>query len=122
LIAPFHRYEHGKDWAEIGPESFADLDAVVIRAPHRAGLAVEVERFRGLDLHGKAVLIHTGWGDEHWNTERYFENHPFVTGQAAECLVAAGAALVGIDSHNIDDTRGHTHVECEYLEATAVRD
>jgi kynurenine formamidase len=108
LDCPFHRYAEGKDLAEIGPESFADLDAVVVRAPHRAGLAVGVEFFRGLDLRGKAVLIHTGWGDDHWNTARYFEHHPFVTGAAAEYLVQAGATLVGIDSHNIDDTRGRS--------------
>ena len=33
----------------------------------------------------------------------YFEGHPFLTGDAAETLAEAGAALVGIDSFNIDD-------------------
>jgi kynurenine formamidase len=108
LDCPFHRYADGKDLAEIAPESFADLEGVVIRAPHRAGLAVGVEFFRERDLRGRAVLIHTGWGDDHWKTERYFENHPFVTGEAAQYLVESGARLVGIDSHNIDDTRGRS--------------
>jgi kynurenine formamidase len=31
-----------------------------------------------------------------------------LTGEAAELLVKAGARLVGIDSHNIDDTRPNT--------------
>src|SRR5262249_10823631 len=48
--------------------------------------------------------VHTGWS-AHWNTGLYFENHPFLNAAAAEHLRAAGAALVGIDSHNIDDTR-----------------
>jgi kynurenine formamidase len=52
---------------------------------------------------GKAVLIHTGW-DRHWRTDAYFENHPFLTHNAAEYLKSSGAALVGIDSLNIDDT------------------
>jgi kynurenine formamidase len=118
LDCPFHRYADGKDLAEIGPERFADLDALVIRAPHRAGLAVGVECFRGREVRGKAVLIHTGWGDDHWSTARYFEHHPFVTGEAAEYLVQAGAALVGIDSHNIDDTRGRSRpVHTELLGA-----
>jgi len=47
----------------------------------------------------------SGW-DSHWNTDRYFEGHPFLTEDAAQYLVEAGAALVGIDSLNIDDTRG----------------
>jgi kynurenine formamidase len=49
------------------------------------------------------VLVHTGW-DAHWGTDRYFEGHPYLTRDAAELLVAAGATLVGIDSLNIDDT------------------
>jgi kynurenine formamidase len=48
-------------------------------------------------------LVRTGW-DVHWRTDRYFEGHPFFTKDAAEHLVEAGAAFVGIDSLNIDDT------------------
>jgi kynurenine formamidase len=47
--------------------------------------------------------VHTGW-DRHWRTDAYFENHPFLTRDAAEHLKSAGAVLVGIDSLNIDDT------------------
>jgi kynurenine formamidase len=49
------------------------------------------------------VLIHTGW-DRHWGTDAYFHGHPFLTGDVARLLAEAGAALVGIDSLNIDDT------------------
>jgi kynurenine formamidase len=73
--SPFHRYADGKDLSGLSLESLADLDA---------------------------VLLHTGW-DEHWGTEHYLSANPFLTADAAEMLVAAGAALVGIDSLNIDD-------------------
>jgi kynurenine formamidase len=53
------------------------------------------------------VLIHTGW-DEHWRSERYGKDHPFLTAAAADLLVERGAALVGIDSVNIDDTSVRT--------------
>ena len=57
-----------------------------------------------MDVKGKAVLIHTGWS-QHWRTDKYFEGtHPFLTRDAAQFLADAGAALVGIDSYNIDDT------------------
>ncbi len=49
------------------------------------------------------MLVHTGWA-RHWGTEAYFHGHPFLTAEAAEWLKAAGPALVGIDSLNIDDT------------------
>ena len=50
------------------------------------------------------MLIHTGW-DRHWRTEAYATDHPFLTAAAAQWLADNGAALVGIDSNNIDDTR-----------------
>ncbi|MBA3712827.1 MAG: cyclase family protein [Pyrinomonadaceae bacterium] len=102
LDSPFHRYEHGKDLAQLPLASLADLDTVVIRATRFAECAVGEEAFAGRDLQGKAVLIHTGW-DAHWRTDKYFEGHPFLTKEAAEYLAAVRAALVGIDSLNIDD-------------------
>jgi kynurenine formamidase len=98
--SPFHRYAGGKDLAQLPLESLAHLEAVVIR---NTGRAIEAAAFDGLDLRGKAVLIATGW-DRHWRTDAYFEGHPFLTRAAAERLAEAGAALVGIDSYNIDDT------------------
>lgn len=104
---PFHRYEDGKDLSQVEIESFTDLDGIVVQADHRAGLAVDAGFFQGLDLRNRAVLVHTGW-DEHWNTDKYFENHPFLTEDAAVYLRDAGVKLVGIDSMNIDDTRGNS--------------
>ncbi|MET0326892.1 MAG: cyclase family protein, partial [Ilumatobacteraceae bacterium] len=54
---------------------------------------------------GRAVLVRTGW-DRHWGTDAYGDGaHPFLGVDAADLLVAGGAAVVGIDSVNIDDTR-----------------
>ncbi len=103
LDSPFHRYADGSDLAALRLEQLALLDAVVVRAPWSAGRAVGPAAFASLDLLGKAVLVHTGW-DRHWRTDRYFEGHPFLTEPAARHLAGAGAALVGIDSLNIDDT------------------
>ncbi len=101
--SPFHRYVEGKDLSELRLESLADLDGLVVRQQYEQGLAIDVAAFDGLDVRGKAVLVHTGW-DRHWRTETYYTNHPLLTAAAAEWLVAGGAAFVGIDSHNIDDT------------------
>ena len=101
--SPFHRYADGADLAGLALESLADLEGVVVRAPFESSLDVDAEAFK-VDIAGKAVLVHTGW-DRHWRTAAYFEDHPFLTADAADWLVARGAAFVGIDSHNIDDTR-----------------
>lgn len=96
--APFHRFADGKDLSELPLSSLADLDAVVLRHDLASGRAIDVGFFEELgELTGKAVLVHTGW-DEHWRTDQYFEGHPFLTGETAEYLADAGAALVGIDS------------------------
>lgn len=107
LDCPFHRYEHGKDLSEVGVERLADLEGIVIRADHKQTQAIDASFFRGKELRGRAVLVHTGW-DQYWNTEQYFENHPYVTEDAAQYLLDCGVKLVGIDSVNIDDTRGKT--------------
>jgi kynurenine formamidase len=101
--SPFHRYAEGDDLSQLPLESLADLDALVVRQPFERGLAVDAAAFAGLDVRGKAVLVHTGW-DRHWRTEAYFTDHPFLTEAAADWLVANLAAFVGIDSHNIDNT------------------
>ena len=104
LDAPFHRYADGADLAGIGLERLAALPGILVRQPWENGLMVDTARFEGLDVEGKAVLVHTGW-DRHWGTNAYFDDHPFLTAEAAQLLVNRGARLVGIDSHNIDDTR-----------------
>ena len=102
LDSPFHRYADGKDLSELGIESMANLDCIVIRATARARRALD--DFAVLpDAKGAAVLFHTGW-DAHWRTDQYFEDHPYLTAELANALVAAGVALVGIDSLNIDCT------------------
>ena len=105
--SPFHRYADGKDLSELPLSSLADLPGLVVRCPFEQGLAIDADAFAGLEARGKAVLIHTGW-DRHWRTEAYLSDHPFLTEAAARALVEAGAAFVGIDSHNIDDTRTRT--------------
>src|SRR5688572_3349430 len=103
LDAPFHRYPDGNDLSELPLDRLANLEGVVIRPDLSDGRAVGRAAFEGHDLRGRAVLVRTGW-DAHWRTDRYFEGHPFLTTDAAEYLLGAGVALVGIDSLNIDDT------------------
>ncbi len=100
--SPFHRYADGLDLSQLPLERLANLDTVLVRVP--AGQRqIGPDYFEGLEVAGKAVLVATGW-DQHWRTDQYFEGHPFLTAGAAHYLREAGAAMVGIDSLNIDDT------------------
>ena len=101
IDAPFHRYVDGKDLSQFDLESIANLNGLVFQADPGTR-AITADLFEDRDLTGKAVLVHTGW-DRHWSTGQYFEAHPFLTRESAEYLKSSGAALVGIDSLNIDD-------------------
>jgi kynurenine formamidase len=104
IDAPFHRYPEGVDVGGYALNAVANLSGLVVRISGQ-GRAIDSSRFEEQDLRGKAVLVHTGW-DRHWRTDTYSGGqHPFVTRDAAEYLVKAGAALVGIDSLNIDDDK-----------------
>jgi len=99
--SPFHRFADGIDLSELPLESLANLEGLVIHV-RDYGRAISAKVFDGLQIKGKAVLIHTDWS-RHWRTDQYFEGHPFLTRDAAEFLAEAGAAFVGIDTYNIDD-------------------
>jgi arylformamidase len=99
--SPFHRYADGKDLSELPLESLANLDCLVVPVDPAAGPVIDQVPLAAGQVAGRAVLFHTGW-DRHWRTDQYFEGHPHLTERAAEWLVKAGAALVGIDSLNID--------------------
>ena len=129
LDSPFHRYEDGKDLARLDLSSLANLNGIVVRHVRLAERELEQASFPGqtassnnlplpgerqitkaelaeLDVQGKAVLFHTGW-DMRWRTEDYSNGkHPFLSAEGAEYLASEAAALVGIDSYNIDDTAG----------------
>ncbi|HZS89627.1 MAG TPA: cyclase family protein, partial [Chloroflexota bacterium] len=115
--APFHRYADGVDLSELPLERLANLPGIVVDAGAWPGRGLDSSLFEGLEVQGSAVLIRTGW-DRHWATPEYGHGHPFLTADAAAYLRDAGAALVGIDSLNIDDiTDGRRPVHSTLLGA-----
>ena len=101
--SPFHRYADGADLAE--SEAAVACRRARDRGPPSVGerpRRSNRQHLEGRDVGGKAVLVHTGW-DRHWRTEGYFGEHPYLTAEAADWLVEHGAAMVGIDSCNIDN-------------------
>lgn len=104
LDTPFHRFPDGHDLAGLDLERVVNAPGVLVDATavQQAGASL----LDGVDVEGRAVLFHTGWASR-WGTDGYGErNHPFVGVNAATVLVERGAAVVGIDSVNIDSTVG----------------
>lgn len=106
IDSPFHRYADGEDLAALTLAKASHLSGLVIRTPAcKPWQAIDASLFRDHRIKGMAVLFHTGWS-RHFGTPAYMSEHPFLTEEAANILADAGVALVGIDSHNIDDIRG----------------
>ncbi|HSE42217.1 MAG TPA: cyclase family protein [Acidobacteriota bacterium] len=101
LDSPFHRYADGFDLENLPLESCANLPGIVIHCSSM-GTAIDANSIKNRNLSGHAVLFHTGW-DKFWRTSEYGGPNPFLTRELCERLVEDGAALVGIDTVNIDD-------------------
>ena len=111
-----HRIRGGPDLADLALEAVAGLPVVVSRIPEGT-VTIEPTALAGLDVAGMAVLFATGW-DRHWETEAYGKGHPHLAVETAQALVAAGVALVGIDSLNVDGTADGTRpIHTAFLEA-----
>ncbi len=100
--APYHRYADADDIASLPLSRLVDVPATIVKAKETA---IGPDIFSAVDLSGVAVLIHTGW-DSRFGTEEYLGGHPYLTPGAAQLLVDRRAAIVGIDSANIDSTSG----------------
>ena len=98
---PAHRFPGGHDLADLQLERVSDLDGVLVDCRGATERAIGPDAFRDVNVRGRAVLVATGW-DERWGTPEYLSDNPFLSGPAAELLVRSGAALIGIDSLNVD--------------------
>lgn len=103
IDAPLHRYPGAPDVANLPLSAIADLAASVVHLRGMTGRAIDRLGLGATDIEGRAVLLDTGWADR-WGTPDYLKDRPFLSRDGAEFLRDHGAALVGIDALNIDDT------------------
>jgi arylformamidase len=101
IDVPFHRYDYGKDLADIRLENVADLEGIKITVPKDVK-AIGSDFFVNRKLENRCVLIETGWS-QFWGTRDYFNNAPYLTEDAAVYLMDKRVKMVGIESCNIDN-------------------
>src|SRR5688500_10592083 len=101
LDMPAHRFQGRADLSGLELARVVDLEGVVVDCRGREEPAIGPEAFDGVGIEGRAVLVRTGWA-RHWGTDAYLSGNPFLTEEAARYLVEGGAALVAIDSLNVD--------------------
>ncbi len=106
--APYHFFDSGARLDELpldvflGPAVIADVRGKMPRSPIEwQDLAPLAQRLRP----GRILVLHTGW-DRHWGSDTYFD-HPFLTAQAAERVIANGVRTVAVDTPSVDQTVLH---------------
>ena len=96
-----HRYPGAPDLSDLPIAAVAGLDGILVDRRADGTKAIGPAAFEGVPVEGRAVLVATGW-DRHWGTDAYLSDNPHLTADACHLLVRRGAALVGIDSLNVD--------------------
>jgi kynurenine formamidase len=113
LDSPFHRHAAGDDLARLPLAQTVNLPGVILDATAavaagRMGICQEDLAALREPLAGHALLLYTGWAAR-WPDAAYVDPvKPYLSGEAAEVLLASGVALVGIDSWNLDDVADPT--------------
>jgi len=103
--APYHFLEGGARIDELPLELFLGPALVVDvrgKRPREAITWADLAPHAGQLGPDRRLVLHTGW-DAHWGSERYLA-HPFLSGDAAERLVALGLRTVAVDALSLDET------------------
>ena len=85
----------------IAPATIVHLDTM------EPDTAIDQERFHGVELGGRIIVLHTGW-DRYWGGDHY-AHHPFLSAAAAQLLVDAKVMAVAIDAFSVDPTHLTDH-------------
>ena len=103
--APYHFFADGKKIDEIPLSTFIGQALVIDLTTKRAR---EMITWDDLMVHsnmmheGVIVLLFTGWST-HWDTPKY-NDHPFISREAAEGIMATGVRVLGVDTLSPDET------------------
>ncbi|MBI3977856.1 MAG: cyclase family protein [Chloroflexi bacterium] len=103
LDSPYHRDPSLPDFAGMPLEAAADVPGVVVDVRSRPERAIRPADLGAGPWRGRAVLLRTGL-DAHWETDRYWQESPFLVAETAARLIDEGAILLGVDFLNVDDT------------------
>ena len=113
MDSPFHFFKNGHTIEQISLSQCIGLTLLVNLSTLLPNGAIEK---KDLDSHEhslrslRKVVLCTGWS-RHWGNKIYFEQHPVLTGEAAQYLVRCGVHLLGVDLPSVDRPPFEAHLE-----------
>ena len=106
IDAPYHFLPEGKRITDYPVSRFIG-EGVVLNLQHKkAGEAItrsDLEPLQGKIRQGDFLVLQTGWCEKYGDEE--YLNHPYLSKEAAEKLVAWGVSIVAVDFLNVDPTK-----------------
>jgi arylformamidase len=113
MDSPFHFFNNGHTIEQISLSQCIGLTLLINLSTLLPNGAIEK---KDLDNHEhslrslRKVVLWTGWS-RHWGDKTYFEQHPVLTGEAAQYLVRCGVHLLGVDLPSVDRSPFEAHLE-----------
>ena len=113
MDSPFHFFKNGHTIEQIPLSQCIGLTLLINLSTLQPDGAIEK---KDLDSHERSlrslrkVVLWTGW-NRHWGDKIYFEQHPVLTGEAAQYLVRCGVHLLGVDLPSVDRPPFEAHLE-----------
>jgi kynurenine formamidase len=104
--SPYHFLDSGPVLEDCPLSLFVGAGVVVDvrrRKPRDAITWADLEPHASVLGPGVILALRTGWSDEHYGTDRYFD-HPFLDADACSELLALGVRTFLIDCINLDET------------------
>lgn len=87
----------------IGRAAILDFSNIKNKEITKEDLLKYEKRLKDLDF----VLLMTGWS-KYWNSDKYFEDFPFLSEEAVDWLIGFNIKGIGIDAISIDDMKTTT--------------
>ena len=105
IDAPYHFLPDGKRITDFPVSKFVGEGIIADLRAKRAGEAITVDDLEPCEeslKKGDYLLLQTGWYQK-FGTDDYLD-HPYISKEAAEWIVAHGISIVAVDFLNVDST------------------
>ena len=111
MDAPAHLIKGAKTLDKFSVDQFYGT-ALVLDCTNLKGNIIglkELESFKNEIQNVEFVVLYTGWS-KYWGSDKYFEDYPVLSGEAAKCLSKFELKGIGLDTISADKILSLIHI------------